>query len=287
MPAVVIPEFDSVYELKEAELCNAALMRIGAETIRNTDTDTKELRICRLLYARTRDELLALHPFNFAVSSRFIPIDEDYNRPMNGYSFAFKRNNTFTFAGTNDTDDVVTIASLDVIDDWPSLIGMEVSGSYIPTGTRIISYDTTALTVTLDRATTDVTTAFTARYPVIRILSIGASLDEKFDLVGSGSDARILCNASSTNENGASDTEYLEVRMIEQVIDPDAFSRGFYDSLVLRLASKIAMHLALALNITSTIQGEFASVFKMACDENDSERVVDEPDGYWTEREGW
>jgi hypothetical protein len=48
------------------EICNVALIRIGADTITAIDQDIKGARLCNVMYGPTRDALLRSHPWNFA-----------------------------------------------------------------------------------------------------------------------------------------------------------------------------------------------------------------------------
>ena len=52
----------------ETEICNLALTRLGHQQITDISTDiTKGGDLCRLHYGRTRDALLRMHPWNFAI----------------------------------------------------------------------------------------------------------------------------------------------------------------------------------------------------------------------------
>lgn len=48
-------------------ICNAALIRIGAEPISALDEPSKAARLCNSRYADLRDEVLRDHPWNFAL----------------------------------------------------------------------------------------------------------------------------------------------------------------------------------------------------------------------------
>lgn len=52
----------------EVEICNSALIKLGAERINSLDDDTKEARLCKLQYPLLRDEVIRSHPWNFALS---------------------------------------------------------------------------------------------------------------------------------------------------------------------------------------------------------------------------
>ncbi len=48
------------------ELCNRALIRLGADTITDITEDSKEGRVCNIIYNQVRKELLRSHMWNFA-----------------------------------------------------------------------------------------------------------------------------------------------------------------------------------------------------------------------------
>ena len=48
-------------------ICNRALIRLGADTISSISEDSKEARLCNILYDQIRQDLLRSHPWNFAV----------------------------------------------------------------------------------------------------------------------------------------------------------------------------------------------------------------------------
>lgn len=52
----------------DAQICNAALLRIGTTaTIDSLNEPTNEAQVCNALFARNRDLLLAAHPWSFAM----------------------------------------------------------------------------------------------------------------------------------------------------------------------------------------------------------------------------
>jgi len=52
----------------EVQICNLALLKMGNLSITALTDTTKEGRACNVLYPILRDELLASHPWNFAMS---------------------------------------------------------------------------------------------------------------------------------------------------------------------------------------------------------------------------
>lgn len=51
----------------EVEICNSALIKVGANRIVSLSDDSKEARLCNEQYSKVRDELLRSHPWNFAM----------------------------------------------------------------------------------------------------------------------------------------------------------------------------------------------------------------------------
>jgi hypothetical protein len=51
----------------EIDICNSALIKLGAEPINSLDDDLKEARLCRIQYPKIRDSVLRSAPWNFAV----------------------------------------------------------------------------------------------------------------------------------------------------------------------------------------------------------------------------
>lgn len=66
--------------LDETAVCNMALAHLGANQIVDLDTDNTVVAIkCRLLYAATRDDLLRLYPWRFAICR--VALTEDDSTP--------------------------------------------------------------------------------------------------------------------------------------------------------------------------------------------------------------
>ena len=51
----------------EVEICNRALIEIGAKTILSLTDDSKRARLCNIIYGPERDTLLRSHPWKFAI----------------------------------------------------------------------------------------------------------------------------------------------------------------------------------------------------------------------------
>lgn len=52
----------------EVDICNSALIKLGAEPILSLDDSNKRAEKCKLQYPKLRDEVIASHPWNFAIT---------------------------------------------------------------------------------------------------------------------------------------------------------------------------------------------------------------------------
>jgi len=288
MPPVVQKSFDPIYALKEADLCNSALSRAGAELIKDTDELTKQGKVCRSIYADTRDEVLSMFPFSFATKSTLIPEDAAYTFPMDGFGYAYKAEDWRPFTCTYGIGATLLEAVSVDLDD--RFLGRIVSGTNMQAAARIVSYDDTAHTITLDRATTNtaaVTVAVTvnAYIALLKVLKINQDKDAIFDLIGASSNKRIMCDhMTEYDEDGT--TQLLEMKYTEQVLNPDLFDKQFKQALELRLASKFALEFTKAGGIVQQLQGEFSAILALAKSNSNEQMNPDEPDPWWTERIG-
>ena len=69
-------------------ICSAALLMIGADEITSFDETSREAKLCANLYNVTRDELLQLYPWRFAVGQMQLPQLAD--TPLFGYRHAYQ-----------------------------------------------------------------------------------------------------------------------------------------------------------------------------------------------------
>jgi len=53
--------------VSEVQICNNALIKVGSDIISSLTENTKGAKLCNQLYSILRDELLRMHPWNFAV----------------------------------------------------------------------------------------------------------------------------------------------------------------------------------------------------------------------------
>ena len=58
----------------EVQICNRALIKIGAKTILSFADDSKRARLCSTIYADERDTLLRSHPWNFAIRRKSLAL---------------------------------------------------------------------------------------------------------------------------------------------------------------------------------------------------------------------
>lgn len=56
--------------ISEVSICNAALLKLGAELISSLSQDTKTARLCLNAYGRLRNKVLEDHPWRFATKTQ-------------------------------------------------------------------------------------------------------------------------------------------------------------------------------------------------------------------------
>lgn len=72
----------------EVQICNMALFKAGNLPISSLDDQTKEGRACKVFYPLCRDELLAGHPWNFAMARADISAQLTTTPPFEwGYAY--------------------------------------------------------------------------------------------------------------------------------------------------------------------------------------------------------
>ncbi len=115
---------------------------------------------------------------------------------------------------------------------------------------------------------------------ILKILEIGANPENQYQVIDAGASRRVLCNIIST----VGTPNLLELRYVEQIIDPDKWDSLFKDAFVLRLASKLAIALTKRADLAQFLQGEFAAIFTLAKTAGASEAQTDSSDPLWTDR---
>jgi len=72
----------------EVDICNSALIKIGAEPINTLLDNNKQARLCNQQYSRIRDELLTSHYWNFAMKRVALGLLPD--PPLFGFSLSYQ-----------------------------------------------------------------------------------------------------------------------------------------------------------------------------------------------------
>jgi hypothetical protein len=72
----------------EVTICNLALGKLGAGSIIALDEESTEARVCRLHYSQTRDEVLRLHRWNFAIRPETLV--QSVEAPAFGWAFQYE-----------------------------------------------------------------------------------------------------------------------------------------------------------------------------------------------------
>ena len=72
----------------ETNICNQALIELGEKTILSLEDETKTARICKTMYAPTRDKVLRDHPWNFAIKR--YSMAQNTVSPVYDYAYSYK-----------------------------------------------------------------------------------------------------------------------------------------------------------------------------------------------------
>lgn len=72
----------------DVDLCNHALSYLGESRIAALTEDNERARVCSLLYPQTRDELLAMYQWPFAVGRASLSAVDEENLTMYAYKYA-------------------------------------------------------------------------------------------------------------------------------------------------------------------------------------------------------
>jgi hypothetical protein len=72
----------------EIDICNSALVRLGAATINAFSDNTVEAELCDQIFERVRDAVLVSHPWNFAI--RRASLAALSTTPAWGYTYEFQ-----------------------------------------------------------------------------------------------------------------------------------------------------------------------------------------------------
>lgn len=74
--------------MSEVSICNSALIKIGASRIASLSEQSKEGKICFEQYPLLRDEVMASHPWNFAIKREALALLP--STPAFGFGFEFQ-----------------------------------------------------------------------------------------------------------------------------------------------------------------------------------------------------
>lgn len=69
------------------QICNSALIKVGASRISSLSDDSKEAKICNEQYDKLRKKLLLSHPWNFAI--RRVSLSQTGNTPSYEYTYEY------------------------------------------------------------------------------------------------------------------------------------------------------------------------------------------------------
>jgi len=102
------------------EICNAALISLGADTIASLTDDTKEARLCNQRYVPSRDAVLRAHPWNCAIKRTTIaPVT---TAPSWGWSNAFNYpSDCIRVLGLKDSTQPFVVEGKQILSDASSL----------------------------------------------------------------------------------------------------------------------------------------------------------------------
>jgi hypothetical protein len=278
MAAVNQAAFDVVHELAEADICNTALSRAGATLMQDTDELTKQADFCRRNYAVTRDELLRIFPANFALRMIRIYEDTGYPDPVldDRTAFSLERWTDLTATVTASA----TITGIPVADITDDMVGMEVSGTNIQPGSRVLSINTTTGQIVMDRPAIGAGTAITLHWHVMKVIQVNGKPESVFEVDGGGRSRVVLTDEASGSET----LDYLDVKVVLQVIDPSVFDALFRSALILYLAAKGCTGLTGDKAKSDRLSSEFSSMLTSAAASSSEEHQVDERDDPWTSR---
>lgn len=282
MPAVTIDDFDAVYGVKEADLCNAALLRIGGEQIKATEETTKQALLSKKAYAVTRDEMLRMYPAGFAVRSEYVKEDSGYQSRMGRFGRAYKVQDYTSFPCAVGVLGAMSLTALVASDASPVLVGRELSGDGIAPGTLILAANPTTGVIRIDRPTTSPVSDVVYHLRVMKVLEVNRDKESLYEISGGGEGQRIFTDIISKPID--SNTNVLEIKFIDGVKDPELFDPMFYDALVLRIASKLALPIGRDETMLRSIQSEFSQIMAQAKKLSSEERNFDESDELWTSR---
>lgn len=69
------------------EICNSALIKVGADRIVSLTEDNQRARLCNEQYEKHRDDLLRAHPWNFA--TKRVELAASTDEPAFGFNYSY------------------------------------------------------------------------------------------------------------------------------------------------------------------------------------------------------
>lgn len=149
------PFFGGLVAASEVKICNSALIKIGAETITTLSDDNKRARACNEQYQKCRDEVLAAHPWHFAMIRKTLATTA--NTPVWGFAYEFAI-----------PSGILRIVSTDTDYDW------KVETNAAGTATVVVT-DSPTMNIKAIQKVTD-TTLFTPLFDEVLATRLGADL---------------------------------------------------------------------------------------------------------------
>lgn len=76
------------FSVSETSICNSALIKVGSPRIADISEQSKSGILCQEQYSKLRDQVMAAHPWNFAIKRASLALLP--NAPLFDYSNAFR-----------------------------------------------------------------------------------------------------------------------------------------------------------------------------------------------------
>jgi len=235
------------------EICNIALLKIGADSITALSDANKRARLCTLLYDFMRKKLLRAHPWNFAIKRSFLQKVTDTSTSVNDGTDIF----TSAAALNSVTGDTATVTLTS--GTIPSGISEDSTYYIIKTGTSAFK-----LAETQASALADTAIDITANGVFNISLNIGAPFgySQKFTLP---TDYIRAVKEEDKNREWKKEGSFIlsndsdfNLEYIYNVTDTTTFDPSF-DEL---LAHLIAIELAFPLNQSQTLKDRLLDEWK-------------------------
>lgn len=100
--------------MSETDICNSALIKLGAERILDLNDESKEGRLCKEHYPRVRDKLLRSHPWNFATQR--LKLAKTTNVPVFQFDFEYQLPGDFLYLTASDIENIRVRSDLGIVD---------------------------------------------------------------------------------------------------------------------------------------------------------------------------